>query len=93
MNKTDLIERVAGECGLSKLNAGRVVNSVLSIISEALASDDRVKLVGFGTFSVTQRPPRNVRVPQTGAMMQLPARKAIRFKAGTKFVETIRAIV
>ncbi len=91
MNKGELIDRVADECGLTRHATCRVINSVLKAISEALAAEDKVKLVGFGTFSVAQRPPRNVRVPHTGEVMRIPARNAIRFKAGTVFMESVRS--
>ncbi|MGE4560037.1 MAG: HU family DNA-binding protein [Desulfobulbus sp.] len=91
MNKGELIERVADECGLTRYAAGLVIKSVFKAISEALAANDKVKLVGFGTFSVAQRSPRNVRLPRTGEVMRIPTRKAIRFKAGAAFMETIRS--
>ncbi len=91
MNKGELIEKVAKECGLSKHATGQVVESILNTISEALASDDKVKLVGFGTFSVAQRAARDARSPLSGTVIHIPARKAIRFKAGTAFVEAVRS--
>ncbi len=91
MNKGELIERVANECGLTKHATGRVITSVFNAISEALAANDKVKLVGFGTFSVAQRTAREVRVPRTGELMQIPTKKAIRFKAGSVIMDTIRS--
>jgi DNA-binding protein HU-beta len=91
MNKGELIEKVARDCGLSKHATGQVVESILNAISEALAADDKVKLVGFGTFSVAQRAARDARSPLSGTVIHIPARKAIRFKAGTSFVEAVRS--
>jgi len=91
MNKGELITRLASECGMSKEATGKVVNSLLTIISQALAAEDTVKLVGFGTFSVTRRPSRRVRLPQTGKLINIPARKAVRFKAGVHIRETVQA--
>ena len=91
MNKGELIEQVSRECGITKQATCRIVNSIFDIISKTLASENKVKLVGFGTFSVAQRPPRNVRLPHTGKLKRLPARKAVRFKAGDPLTDNIRS--
>ncbi|GBF31200.1 MAG: HU family DNA-binding protein [Gammaproteobacteria bacterium] len=82
MNKGQLIEAVASASNLSKADAGRAVEGILSSITAALVSGDNVALVGFGTFQVKQRAARNGRNPKTGATIFIPASKAPTFKAG-----------
>jgi len=82
MNKGELIERVANECGLTKHATGRVITSVFNAISEALAANDKVKLVGFGTFSVAKRKASTGRNPRTGEPMEIKASSQPKFKAG-----------
>ena len=82
MNKSDLIENVAKECGMSKAAADQALNSVLGAITDAVSEGDKVALIGFGTFSVTKRAAREGRNPQTGKTMQIPAKNVVKFKAG-----------
>ena len=82
MNKGDLVGVVSEDAGISKGQAQSAVDSVLSNIEGALKSGDKVTLVGFGTFSVSHRDARQGRNPQTGASINIPARKVARFSAG-----------
>ena len=82
MNKDDLITKVKDSVGLSKADATKAVDSVFSNISESLKGGTEVRLVGFGTFSVSHRDARQGRNPQTGASINIPARKVARFSAG-----------
>ncbi len=82
MNKGDLVGAVSEDAGISKGEAQSAVDSVLSNIEGALKSGDKVTLVGFGTFSVSHRDARQGRNPQTGASINIPARKVARFSAG-----------
>ncbi|MBU1060916.1 MAG: HU family DNA-binding protein [Proteobacteria bacterium] len=82
MNKGDLIEKVATDCNISKAVADQAVSSVLAAITDAVAKGDKVTLIGFGAFSVTERAAREGRNPQTGKTMQIPAKKIVKFKAG-----------
>jgi DNA-binding protein HU-beta len=91
MNQDELIEKVADECGLSKYATSRVLESVLSAISEAMAANEKVKLMGLGTLSVAQRPPCGMRVLQSDDIIRIPARKAIRFTSETAFIEAVRS--
>jgi len=84
MNKGDLIEKVATDCNISKAVADQALNSVLAAITGAVAKGDKVTLIGFGTFSVTERAAREGRNPQTGKTMQIAAKKIVKFKAGKK---------
>jgi DNA-binding protein HU-beta len=90
MNKTELIDKVAEESALSKSTAEQVVNSVFSAIAEAMKTGDKVTLVGFGTFSVSERAAREGRNPQSGQTMSIPAKKVVKFKAGTKLVDSVK---
>jgi DNA-binding protein HU-beta len=84
MNKTELIEAIAAEARVSKADADRTLNATLNAISKALKKGDRVALVGFGTFTVNKRAARKGHNPQTGAVIQISARKVVRFKAGSE---------
>lgn len=90
MNKTDLIEKVAKEADLSKAAAGRAVNAVFDGISSALSKGEDVGIVGFGTFSVSQRPARQGRNPQTGQPIQIKATRVPKFKAGKNLKESVK---
>ena len=82
MNKTELIEALAGKSGLTKADAGRAVDGVMEIISEALAKGESVTLVGFGTFSVGERAARTGRDPRTKEAIKIKAARVPKFKAG-----------
>lgn len=75
MNKEELIDAIAKDASLSKAAAGQALNSVLNAISGALAKGDKVTLVGFGTFETRERAAREGRNPQTGATIQIAAKK------------------
>ncbi|QBP09820.1 HU family DNA-binding protein [Cupriavidus metallidurans] len=83
MNKSELIDHVAKQTGLTKVAAGNAVDAVLSGITRSMKEGNDVALVGFGTFSVGQRDAREGRNPQTGESITVPARKVPKFKAGT----------
>ncbi len=89
MNKAELIDAVAASTGLSKADATRSVESVLSTISGTLSRGDSVALVGFGTFQVKQRAARTGRNPKTGAAIQIPASKVPSFKAGKALKDAV----
>lgn len=82
MNKVDLVSAVAKQAELSKKDAGLAVEAVFDAISEALEKGDKVQLIGFGTFDVSERAAREGRNPRTGETMKIAASKALRFKAG-----------
>ncbi len=90
MNKGELVEKVAKECELSKAAAEQVVVSIFGAITDAMAAGDKVTLLGFGTFSVTERAAREGRNPQSGKTMSIPAKKVVKFKAGTKLVDSVK---
>ena len=82
MDKVDLVSAVAKQAELSKKDAGLAVEAVFDAISEALEKGDKVQLIGFGTFDVSERAAREGRNPRTGETMKIAASKAPRFKAG-----------
>ena len=90
MNKTELIDKVAQESALSKSAAEQVVNSVFSAIAETMKTGDKVTLLGFGTSSVTERAAREGRNPQSGETINIPAKKVVKFKAGSKLVDSVK---
>ncbi len=89
MNKAELIDHVAKATGITKVQAGDVLNAFTDGVIGSLKKGDSVTLVGFGTFSVTQRAARNGRNPQTGETIKIKARKTPKFKAGKDFSEKI----
>jgi DNA-binding protein HU-beta len=82
VNKNDLIAEVAEQTGLSKGDATTAVECVFDQVTKTLTSGDEVRIVGFGTFSVSQRAASEGRNPRTGEKIQIPASKQPKFKAG-----------
>ena len=82
MNKNDLIAELADTADLSKADATKAVDTVFDIITKVLTREDEVRLVGFGTFSVSRRKATEGRNPRTGEKIQIPASKQPKFKAG-----------
>ncbi|MBS5481355.1 MAG: HU family DNA-binding protein [Acutalibacteraceae bacterium] len=89
MNKVELIAAVAEKAGLSKKDSDKAVAAVLESIVDALASGDKVQLVGFGTFEVRAREARTGRNPRTKETIQIPASKQPVFKAGKSFKDAV----
>ncbi len=82
MNKAALIEKIAKDAGITKSAAAIAMDSLIEGITGALKKNQRVTLVGFGTFSTSRRKARTGRNPQTGETITIKAKKAVRFKAG-----------
>ena len=89
MNKNDLVGVVADKTGLSKADSTNAVDSVFDAISNALQGGGEVRLVGFGTFSVSQRRASEGRNPRTGERIKIPASKQPKFKAGKALKEAV----
>ncbi len=83
MNKQDLIDSMAKAAGVTKVQAQAALDAFMSSTQSALKKGDKVILVGFGTFSVTKRAARKGRNPQTGKEISIPAKKVVKFKAGS----------
>ena len=82
MNKNDLVASVASDAGLSKADSTKAVDAVLDAINSSLKGGTEVRLVGFGTFSVSQRQATTGRNPRTGETIQIAASNQPKFKAG-----------
>ena len=82
MNKTELVNAIAEKAGLTKVDAKNALDATLTSIADALKNDDKVALVGFGTFSVTEKAARTGINPRTKEKIEIPARKVVKFKAG-----------
>ena len=89
MNKTELINAVAEKAGLSKKAAEAAVNATLSAITEGLKSDEKVQLVGFGSFETKKRAARTGLNPRTGAAVEIPASTVPTFKAGKALKDAV----
>lgn len=85
MNKTELIAKVAETTGLSKGDAKKAIDGTMKAIVDAVKSGDKVALVGFGTFSVSERPERQGINPLTKESITIAAKKVAKFKAGADF--------
>ena len=90
MNKTELINAVAEKAGLSKKAAEAAVNATLSAITEGLKTEEKVQLVGFGSFEVKHRPERTGLNPRTKAPVTIAASKVPTFKAGKALKDAIK---
>jgi DNA-binding protein HU-beta len=89
VNKSELIDAIAASADIPKAAAGRALDAVIESVTGALKAGDSVVLVGFGTFSVTDRPARTGRNPQTGKTLEIPAAKKPGFKAGKALKEAV----
>ena len=82
MNKAQLIDAMAADAGISKAQAKSALDSFTGNVGSTLASGGRISLVGFGSFSVSERAARDGRNPQTGAVIKIASKKVAKFKAG-----------
>lgn len=89
MKKVELVEAVAEEAGLTKSDATKAIDAMLNTITKALANGDKIPLVGFGTFAVSKREAREGRNPRTGETVQIAARNAVTFKAGSALKDAV----
>ena len=89
MNKNDLIAAVAGNTGMSKSDVTTAIDGVFSAITDSLRGGTEVRLVGFGTFSISRRKATTGRNPRTGEAIQIPASNQPKFKAGKGLKEAV----
>jgi DNA-binding protein HU-beta len=89
MNKTELVDAIAAETKLTKVDAKKALDSFISSASKALKKGDRVALVGFGAFSVAKRAARTGRNPQTGKAIKIAAKKVVKFSVGADLKKTV----
>lgn len=90
MNKSDLINAMAEKSGLSKADSKKALDAFVAAISEVLKEGDKVTLVGFGTFSVAERGERTGVNPATKQTITIPAKKVVKFKAGSELENTVQ---
>jgi len=90
MNKAQLIDAIASEAKLTKADARKALDAFITTTHKALKKGDRVALVKFGTFSVVHRNKRTGRNPQNGKVIQIAARKVVKFKAGSELSGTVK---
>ena len=91
MNKTELVAAIADEAGLSKKDAEKALKAFTDVVTEELKKGEKVQLVGFGTFEVSERAARTGKNPQTGAEIKIAACKAPKFKAGKALKDAVNA--
>lgn len=91
MNKSELIDAVSSDTGLTKSDAGKALDSVVKNIQRQLKKGDEVRLVGFGTFKVSKRAARTGRNPRTGEPLKIAASSAPVFRAGKELKESINS--
>ena len=90
MNKTDLIEKIAVGAELSKVDAKKALEATIEAIKNALVDGDKIQLIGFGTFSVSERPAREGINPATKEKITIAAKKVAKFKAGAELADAIK---
>ena len=91
MNKTEFIAAVAEKAEISKKDSEKALKAFVDVVAEQLKAGDKVQLVGFGTFEVSERAAREGRNPQTGETMKIEASKAPKFKAGKALKDMVNA--
>lgn len=89
MNKAELISAIAGKSGLSKVDSKKALDAFTSAVTDSLKSDDKVSLIGFGTFAVGQRSARTGINPATKKPIQIPAKKVVKFKPGMELAKAV----
>ena len=89
MNKTDLVNAIAEKANLTKVDAKNALDACLEAISGALENDDKVALIGFGTFAVTEKGARTGINPRTKETIDIPARKVVKFKPGAELAAKV----
>ncbi|HEY8462436.1 MAG TPA: HU family DNA-binding protein [Bacillota bacterium] len=89
MTKTELIDKVAEESGLTKKDSGKIIDAFFDTMTEALSAGDKIQLVGFGSFEIRTREARKGRNPQTGATIEIAAATVPVFKPGKALKEAV----
>ena len=89
MNKTELIDKIAAGAGISKADSKKALVATVNALKEALIAGDKIQLVGFGTFSVNERPAREGINPATKEKIQIAAKKVAKFKAGAELADAL----
>ena len=90
MNKTELVNAIAAQANLTKVDAKAALDATLSAIAGALAEGDKVALIGFGTFAVSEKGARTGINPSTKETIKIAARKVVKFKAGAELADKVK---
>ncbi|HEY9114060.1 MAG TPA: HU family DNA-binding protein [Bacteroidales bacterium] len=90
MNKSDLVDAIAKEAGLTKAQAAKAINSYHETVKKAMKKGDSVSLVGFGTYTTAQRKARTGRNPQTGAALKIKAARVPKFRPGKGLKDSVK---
>ena len=90
MNKAELINAIAEKAGLSKADAKNALDATIEVISEAMVQNDKVALIGFGTFSVSEKAERTGINPATKEKITIPAKKVVKFKSGAELTAKVK---
>ena len=90
MNKSELINAIAEQAGLTKVDAKKALEAFICAISDAMAKGDKVALVGFGAFSVNEKGERTGINPATKEKISIPAKKVVKFKAGAELADKVK---
>ena len=90
MNKSELIDLIADSAEINKTEANAALNAFMEAVTDTLNQEEKVTLIGFGTFSVSKRVARNGRNPQTGKAIKIPAKNVVKFKVGKKLDEAVQ---
>jgi DNA-binding protein HU-beta len=90
MNKTELVKAVSTQAELTQKDAAKAVDALLETISNTLAKEEKIQLIGFGTFEVRERAARKGRNPQTGEEIDIAASKVPAFKSGKELKEAVK---
>ena len=89
MNKTELIEKIAAGADLTKVDAKKALDATIAAIKDALVEGDKVQLVGFGTFAISEKPAREGINPATKQKNKITAKKVAKFKAGAELADAV----
>ena len=89
MNKTELVEKIAAGAGLSKVDAKKALDATIAAIKDGLVAGEKIQLVGFGTFSVSERPAHEGINPATKEKINIAAKKVAKFKPGAELADAI----
>lgn len=90
MNKTELVKAIAEKAGLAQTDAKKALDATIATIADALAANDKVTLIGFGTFGVAEKGARTGINPRTKEKIEIPARKQVKFKAGAELNDKVK---
>jgi DNA-binding protein HU-beta len=90
MNKSELIDAIAAESGLTKADSKKALDGIVASVTKALKENDKVSLVGFGTFGTSVRAARTGRNPQTGKAIEIKAKKVVSFKVGSELSASVQ---